>query len=552
MVVTATEAATVESTGAAAETASTLWLIAGSIVGGGWLLIVVLALLVVLVSRLLSRRLERTGSAMAVESGRLLHELVRKVVLTSALLAGLGLAGLVGWLVWQGNDPWAWGLARVRDISAEAWIALGVACGKLILVGVVLMAVVRLLRRLLRRLSLKVNAWDGLADNDRSLERFFAGLDRAVVISAWLGFAAIACMLINLPTWCGEGLASIARIYAIIAIGLLVLRATAVVVDTCEGLSRRYAEKRDWLKFYDQLRPLVPLLRRCLEYALWVAIASLVLHEVPPTSGLASHYGPALMQAIGVFFIGRLVIEVGNLLIGRGMLEREDLSDLERRRRATIVPLAKSLFRVACYFAIAILILNALYIDTTPFLAGAGILGMVVGLGAQALINDVVNGFFILFENVYIVGDVIEGGGAKGTVEAIEFRTTRIRDSEGRLHIIRNGDMKQVVNYSKEFIRAVVPFDVGYEADLQHVFRTINECGERFRATDADVLDAVEIEGISGFSGSALTIRTSVKVRPGRHEMVAARWRLVLKEAFDAAAAPGSARKGLVPDIRLV
>jgi small conductance mechanosensitive channel len=214
--------------------------------------------------------------------------------------------------------------------------------------------------------------------------------------------------------------------------------------------------------------------------------------------------------------------------------------------------LARSLFRIVCYFAIAILILNALYIDTTPFLAGAGILGMVIGLGSQALINDVVSGFFILFENVYLVGDVIEGGSAKGTVESIEFRTTRIRDADGRLHIIRNGDMKQVVNYSKEFIRAVVPFDVGYEADLRRVFYTINECGERFRAENPDVLDAVAIEGITGFSGSALTVRTTIKVRPGRHDAVATRWRLVLKEAFDAAAVPGATRKGLVPEIRPV
>lgn len=540
----------VEDTAAAATGAVTmLWLVAGGIVGTGWVLIALLTAVILLISRMLTRRLERLGGAVAGESGRWLHDLVRRMVLSVALLAALGLAGLVGWLAWQGTDPWLWGLARLREVSSEVWIALGIACGKLVLVAIVLVAVVRLVRRVLRHVATKVNEWDGLEDNDRSLERFFSGLDRAVVISAWLGFAAIACVLINLPAWCGDGLASIARIYAIIAIGLLVLRATAVVVDTCEGLSRRYAEKRDWLKFYEHLRPLVPLLRRCLEYAIWVAIASLVLHELPPTEGLA-HYGPRLMQAIGVFFVGRLVIEVGNLLIGSRMLEREGLSDIERRRRATIVPLAKSLFRVACYFAIAILILEALHIDTTPFLAGAGILGMVIGLGAQALISDVVSGFFILFENVYLVGDVIEGGGAKGTVESIEFRTTRIRDADGRLHIIRNGDMKQVVNYSKEFIRAVVPFEVGYDADLPRLFRTISDCGERLRHENPDVLAPVEIDGITGFSGSALTIRTSIKVRPGRHDAVATRWRLVLKEAFDAAAVPGTPRKGLVPDIR--
>ena len=120
----------------------------------------------------------------------------------------------------------------------------------------------------------------------------------------------------------------------------------------------------------------------------------------------------------------------------------------------------------AAYFATTVLILGTLGFNPLPFLAGAGLLGLVIGFGAQSLINDVVSGFFILFENIYLVGDVIEGGGAKGVVEAIEFRTTRIRDADGRLHIVRNGDMKQVVNFSKDYAVAVVPVDVSYEADM--------------------------------------------------------------------------------------
>jgi moderate conductance mechanosensitive channel len=533
VVVTATDAGT------------TLWLVSGIMVGSGWVLIAITAAVILWFSRMLTRRLERLGSAVAGESARLLHDLVRKVVLTAALLAGLGIAGLVGWLVWQGTDPWGWSLARMREISSEVWIALGVACGKLVLLGVVLLAVVRLARRLLRHLSVKVNEWDGLEDNDRSLERFFAGLDRALVVSAWLGFAAIACILIRLPPWFCAVLAAITRIYAIITIGVLVLRATAVVVDTCNGLSRRYAEKRDWLKFYDHLRPLVPLLRRCLEYALWIGIASLVLNELPKLDQLAE-YGPRLMQAIGIFFIGRVVIEVGNLLIGRGMLEAEGLDDLERRRRATIVPLARSLFRVGCGFGIFVLALAALGFNPLPFLMGLGVLSVVVGFGAQSLISDVVNGFFILFENVYLVGDVVEAAGATGTVEAIEFRTTRIRDADGRLHIIRNGDVKQVVNYSKEFTCAVVPFDVSYDTDLPTLFRIVNECGERLRSENSDVMAPVQVDGITNFNGSNMTIRTSVRVRPGRHEVVALRLRLLLKEAFDRVVTPGAPRKGLV------
>jgi moderate conductance mechanosensitive channel len=525
-----------------------VWMMAGIVTGTSWLLIALIAGVIIFVSRSVTKRLEQLGSSLASEGSRMVHDLVRRVVLVVAVLVGLAIAGLCGWLVWEGTDPVAWGLSQLRAVNVETWTALAVACGKLLVAGLVLIVVVGFVRRLLTRIHAKINQWDGLKDNDKSLDRLFLGLDKAIVISAWLGFATIGSLLINLPPWCGALLAAVTRIYAIIAIGFLVLRATAVVVDTSDALSHRYAEKRGWLRFYDQLRPLVPLLRRCLELALYITIASLVFNELPKLDGLAA-IGPMLVQVIGIFFVGRVAIEAGNLAIAHWMLNVDRLDDTERRRRSTIVPLARSVFKAACWFVIVVLGLTVLGFDTTPFLAGAGVIGMVVGLGAKDLINDVVSGFFILFENVYLVGDVVEGGGAKGTVESIEFRTTRIRDADGRLHIIRNGDMKQVVNYSKEFTRSVVAFEVGYDADVQRVFRTITECGERFRNEHADVLGEIEIDGISGFSGTAMTIRTSVKVRPGRHEVVAAQWRLVLKEAFDQLAQAGAPRKGLVPEI---
>ena len=108
------------------------------------------------------------------------------------------------------------------------------------------------------------------------------------------------------------------------------------------------------------------------------------------------------------------------------------------------------------------------------------------------------SGFFILFEHIYMVGDVIEVGGARGVVEAIEFRTTRIGDAEGRVHVIRNGDMKPVINYSKDYGVAIVAVDVPYGADLQRVFASLREAGERLRAQSRDVLAETKIYGITG------------------------------------------------------
>ena len=297
---------------------------------------------------------------------------------------------------------------------------------------------------------------------------------------------------------------------------------------------------------YDHLRPVIPTFRACLEYALWVALASLILLQLGPASALAA-WGPRLMQAIGLFFLARVLIELGRFEIGRRMLSAEGVDDTIRRRRATIAPLVRNAFTYAVYFGTAVLILASLGFNPMPFLAGAGILGLVIGFGAQSLINDVVSGFFILFENTYLVGDVIEAGGGKGVVEAIEFRTTKIRDGDGRVHIIRNGNVKDVINYSKDYTLAVVPVDIAYSADLPAVFSMLREAGARVRAENPDVLADTEIDGITGFGATTMTVRTSTRVKPGRHEAAAAALRFSIKEACDRRAVGSPPRRELVP-----
>jgi small conductance mechanosensitive channel len=219
---------------------------------------------------------------------------------------------------------------------------------------------------------------------------------------------------------------------------------------------------------------------------------------------------------------------------------------MTRRRRETVAPFVRTAFTYAVYFSAAVLMLASLGFNPVPFLAGAGILGLVVGFGAQSLINDVVSGFFILFENTYLVGDSIEVADAKGIVEDIEFRTTKIRDSDGRMHVVRNGDVREVVNYSKGYTLAVVPVRVPYDTDLQAVWSVLREAGQRLRERSTDVTGETEIEGIVAFGRSDMTIRTTTRVKPGRHEAAKAELRFAINEAFDRQA-DESGRRGLVP-----
>ena len=279
------------------------------------------------------------------------------------------------------------------------------------------------------RAEAAINRWDHIRDNDQSLERFFAGLSRALTWTSWLLWLVLAGHLLALPEVVLRWMWIAVRVQVIVAAGVSLVRSTGAIVDTLDGLSHSVASRRDWLRYYDHLRPLVPTFRASLEYVVWIGIAALVLVQVDGLRGLSA-WGPRFIEAIGIFFVGRVVIELGHLEIGHRLLPRAGLSDAERRRRGTMVPLVRSIFTYATYFAVVVLVLATIGFNPMPFLAGAGILGLVVGFGSQSLISDVVSGFFILFENVYLVGDTIETGSARGVVEAIEFRTTKVRDDE--------------------------------------------------------------------------------------------------------------------------
>jgi small conductance mechanosensitive channel len=443
----------------------------------------------------------------------------------------VAVVGFNAYLILRGVDVPTHTVNLLRSITASTWIALSTALVKLGAAILGLLVVRRLVRRLLASARRRLNRWDQLEENNKSLTGLFGAVERTVVHVGWLLLAVYASVLFALPSGVTQTLWLAGRIYVVVAIGLMAIGLTTVIVDRLDFISQRYAKGRNRLGQYEHLRALLPTLRTCLEYALWIAVASLVLVQVPSLQSLAA-WGPRAIQGIAAFFAGRVVIELGRLEIAHRMLPREGLDESDRRRRATMIPLVRSAFTYAVYFGTALLILSILGFNPMPFLAGAGLLGLVIGFGAQSLINDVVSGFFILFENIYLVGDTVEVGAARGVVEAIEFRTTKIRDGEGRVHIIRNGDMKPVINYSKDYGVAIVAIDVPYDADLQRVLTRLQQASERLRAEADDVLADTRIEGITAFGAATMTIRTATRVRPGQQEVVASTLRLLINDTF--------------------
>jgi small conductance mechanosensitive channel len=169
-------------------------------------------------------------------------------------------------------------------------------------------------------------------------------------------------------------------------------------------------------------------------------------------------------------------------LVDRLLRPLEGPSDYPARvqRARTLGPLMKNVARYTLTFVALIIILREVGVDIQALLVSAGVLGLAVGLGAQTLIKDVITGFFILFEGLIGVGDVIEVGGNTGTVEAIGLRVTKLRMLNGAQRIIPNGELTQFANYNKGWARAVVDVSLGYDIDVGRALAALERVGQEW------------------------------------------------------------------------
>jgi small conductance mechanosensitive channel len=186
--------------------------------------------------------------------------------------------------------------------------------------------------------------------------------------------------------------------------------------------------------------------------------------------------------------------------------------------------------------AVAVLLSVNVFVDIGPLLAGAGILGLAFSFGAQSLVKDVISGFFILVEDQFRVGDVIEAGGKSGLVERMSLRLVMLRDSGGALHMIPNGSIATVSNFTRGWSRAVVDVGVAYEDDIDRAIAVVRSEAAALAADPAwrPRLDGEpDVLGVEQLADSAVVIRTLLRTKAGQHWPVAREFRRRLKVRFD-------------------
>jgi small conductance mechanosensitive channel len=244
-------------------------------------------------------------------------------------------------------------------------------------------------------------------------------------------------------------------------------------------------------------------------------------------------------RVAGIWVLAWLAYRVVRLAAGRIESAVDDGDDsittLRERRGKTISQLLRSVGRIAI-FVIALLLTFNVFIDIGPILAGAGILGLAVSFGAQSLVKDVISGFFILFENQFAIGDVIEAAGKSGVVEKMTLRVVVLRDLEGAMHVIPNGEIKVVSNKTRGWARAVVDVGVAYGEDIDRALTVVRDEAAQF-STDKSwgtQLDGpVEVPGVESLGDSAVVIRSLIKTQPGSQWNAAREYRRRLKNRFD-------------------
>lgn len=277
---------------------------------------------------------------------------------------------------------------------------------------------------------------------------------------------------------------------------------------------------------------------------LFAALALLLAWGVNAFAWFDSNFGrqfTGAALAIGLVILAALLIwEFFNSAIERYLTRMQDdaASPAHRARVRTLLPLLRSTMFITMAAMVTLIVLSQIGINTAPLLAGAGVIGLAVGFGSQALVKDVITGLFILIEDTLAVGDVVDvGGNHTGIVEALSIRTIRLRDQTGAVHTIPFSDVQTVKNMTKGHAYFVANIGVLMHEDPDRVINVLRETGEELAKNPAlapFILAPLEVIGIDRFTDSGMVIQIRIKVWPMRQWEIGREFNRLMKKAFDA------------------
>lgn len=245
-----------------------------------------------------------------------------------------------------------------------------------------------------------------------------------------------------------------------------------------------------------------------------------------------SYYLLVVLKVLLIIIVARVSISILNRII-MNVFKLYPRLKMDEKKSTTLAGILKSIVKYTVYIITIISVLNVFNIPTASLIATAGLGGLAIGFGAQSLVKDVFTGFFILFEDQYGVGDFVSIGGMTGTVEDIGLRITQIREYNGDLHIIPNGEVKTVTNHSRGDSLAIVDIGIAYEVDAERAMVVLRELTEGYYKNNMEsIVQKPEVLGIIKFNESEVVIRTVVRTKPLMHWKIERELRKQILEIF--------------------
>ncbi len=252
---------------------------------------------------------------------------------------------------------------------------------------------------------------------------------------------------------------------------------------------------------------------------------------------LLSHGINILIVAVGAFFLNKVLGRIISRSVRIAVTSNIQVSpEAEKKREDTLVRIFKGIIRVLLIFIAVLMIMSEIGIKIAPILAGAGIAGIAIGFGGQYLIRDIITGLFIIIENQFRVGDVVSINDKAGTVEDITLRMTTLRDLDGTVHHIPNGEITIVSNMSKFFSRVNINIGISYSSSIDKAIEIINKVGEEM-ANELEwkehIISAPRFLRLDSLSDSSVDLKILGDTKPSMQWAVSGELRKRLKTAFD-------------------
>ena len=353
----------------------------------------------------------------------------------------------------------------------------------------------------------------------------------------------------------------------ILAVARTVSHLIRLLIDRIFRLHRELRERHPLLEI--RANRYVPAFHRILNITLGIVTLLLILEVwgLEPFNWLNGEEGRALLSTL--FLIGFVLViallfwEVFSAWVESTIQRRAAEGGGQRLR--TLLPLAQNALRIVLVVMVGLIVLSEIGVNIAPLLAGAGVVGLAIGFGAQALVKDIITGIFILIEDSVAVGDVVLVAGHSGVVERLTVRSMFLRDLEGNVHALPFGVVDTIQNYTKEFSYALLDIRAPYREDLDRVIGVMREVAEGLRADEVhgqNITGEFELLGVDGFEDTGALIRARLKTVPLTQWSVKREFNRRIKRAFDEYGIEfpyphhrlyfGESREGDAPPVRIL